>query len=346
MDDVARGNLTRTFDLKIRKGEIGRLASSVNVMILKLREMIGQIQHASREVAHSSEMMGQSVSQSIGMGSRIHKATDDVASGTTIQATSAQETSLAMAEMTSGIQKIADSSSSVSELAQTASVELTKGEQTVDDAISQMHIISERVDFSAGLIRRMEELSQEIEMVLSFITEISDQTQLLSLNASIEAARVGEQGSGFAVVAGEIKKMAEQSKQSAYQIAEIIHRIHSITNQTVESMVQGVDEAAKGVRLIETTGVSMNVILESVKEVLGQIQEVSAAAEEISAGTEEVTASMEEIARVSALSKSNSDQVLNSVHEQITTLDKVDHSSKSLQVLAVELKKMIDQFHL
>jgi len=346
MEDVARGNLSKTFDLKIRKSEIGRLAITVNAMIRKLREMISRIQTASGEVEDASSMMGQSVIDSLNEVSGIQQSLNEVASNTTVQAASAQETSLAMAEMASGVQRIADSSSSVAALAHSATAELTLGAQAIDDAIHQMHIISNKVDHSTGLITRMEELSREVEMVISFITNISDQTQLLSLNASIEAARAGDQGNGFAVVAGEIKNLAKQSQQFTEQIADIIYMIRSMTEQTVDAMREGANEAGKGVSLMESTGSRMQGILVSVKAVLDQIQEVSASAEEISAGTEEVTASMEEIARISETSISHSEKVLTSVHDQITRMDKVDASSKSLQDLAKELKKMTNQFHL
>ncbi|REE87473.1 methyl-accepting chemotaxis sensory transducer with Cache sensor [Paenibacillus taihuensis] len=346
MDDVARGNLRRSFDMKVRKGEIGRLALSVNSMIMKLREMIGQIQAASGEVQVSSNQMEQSVLQSIGVSSNMNRIIQDVSSGTTIQAESAKETSLAMAEMASGIIRIADSSASVSGLAYMASEELTKGSHTINEAIHQMQVISNQVDQSAALIRRLEGFAQEVETVLAIITGISTQTQLLSLNAAIEAARIGEQGSGFAVVAGEIKKLSEQSKQSSIQIADIMYQVLEITGETAESMGQGVREAGKGVYLMESTGASMNVILGSVKDVLSQIQEVSAVSEEISAGTEQVSASMEEVAHTAVMSRSNSETMRDSVREQLTMLEEVGRSSKSLRSLAADLQRMIDYFRL
>ncbi len=171
--------------------------------------------------------------------------------------------------------------------------------------------------------------SREIGQIIEVITQISQQTNLLSLNASIEAARAGEHGRGFAVVAGEVKKLAEQSSNSAGQITELVNAIRDEIDKAQQSMQSATDEVTVGIKVVHTAGGLFSEIERFVNEVSSQVQEVSAAAEQISVGTVQVVQSIEEIASVAQATASGSQNVSAATQEQLASMEQISSSSSA-----------------
>ena len=165
-----------------------------------------------------------------------------------------------------------------------------QGSDSVDQVGKQMGLINQSSQNSEKLIRNLNERSNEIHSIVGLITSISEQTSLLSLNASIEAARAGEHGKGFAIVADEVKKLAEQSKGSAEQIKSLIDYIQKETEEAVISINDGVKYANAGVSLVKETGILFADILDSAQNVSAQMDEISAATEQMSAENQQITA--------------------------------------------------------
>lgn len=339
------GDLTKELSVK-SQDEIGELAHSFNRMIGSLRKMIGQIGSTSDQVAASSEELTASAEQTSRATSHIASSIQEVASGAEIQEQGAMEGSQAMKEMAIGMQQVAVATSSVSELAAETNNEANIGNESIQKAIKQMNVIHSSVSDSATVIKKLGEQSTKIGTITEVITRIADQTNLLALNAAIEAARAGEHGKGFAVVAEEVRNLAEQSKDSADQIASLISHIQVDTTQAVDLMNKGSVETSLGMDVIHETSEGFQKILRSIEEVTIQIQEVSAVTEEMSASIEQVNASMEEMARISQSSANNTQNVASAAEEQMASMEEITASSASLSKMAENLQVLVNRFKL
>ena len=248
--------------------------------------------------------------------------------------------------MTFGVQKLAQSTITVSEESHETTKEANEGNEAIQKVIYQMDKIHESVDNTSNVLQQLADRSKEIGSILEVITGISDQTNLLALNASIEAARAGEHGKGFAVVANEVKKLAEQSKESADQISTLIQEIQAETVRAVNVMKKGTNEVAVGISVVQETGDGFKRIQKSVKQVALQIKEMASVTEEISANVEQVNASMEQVDDIAKQSSTSTQSVAASSEEQLASMEEITSSSSSLAKMSEELLQQIRKFNI
>ncbi|MFB9279504.1 methyl-accepting chemotaxis protein [Cohnella cellulosilytica] len=342
-NEAAQGNLTVAVPVTTGN-EIGQASASFNTMIGNLRELALRVQRNSGEVTVSSRDLKETAQQTAQATNEIASAIQNVASGTETQLGSSQECQRAMTEMAVGIQRIAESSSVVSDLATHTAKQAAEGASVVERTALQMQTIESHVFGAAGSMRELSEYSGRIGDILSHIAEVANQTNLLALNASIEAARAGEHGQGFSVVAVEIRKLAERSKESSEEIAEILHTIGARSEEVAASLALSVEEAREGTRLANSTGDTLRLILSSFKEVSEQVQEVSAASEQMSAGSEEIAASLDELERIAQSSSAHAQQVAAASEEQLASMEDVANASERLRALSIELDEAVGRF--
>ncbi|WP_189596765.1 methyl-accepting chemotaxis protein [Paenibacillus elgii] len=343
LERIGTGDFTTRLPVK-SKDEIGQLSHNMNTMLTSIGGMIQQAHATAEHVAASSEELNAIADQSVETSNHVSEAIQQVVNGSEAQATGAEQTSKAMEEMAVGVQRIAESSSNVSELSFASAQEAREGNQLVTSAIRQMKSIQDSVGQTASDLAALNELSQKIGNIVEVIADISNQTQLLSLNASIEAARAGEHGRGFAVVANEVKKLAEQAKQSADDIAGLVKEVQGSTRTAVNSMNQGIADVGQGSKLITEAGELFQNIYASVQSISEQIQEISAASEQMSAGTEEVSASMTELVTISQASLQNAQEILAASQQQLASMEEISSSSKSLSSMSQELNEELLKF--
>ncbi|MDQ0230337.1 methyl-accepting chemotaxis protein [Metabacillus malikii] len=326
------------------KDEIGSLTLSFNNMLSKFNEVISKIQFSSDQVAASSEQLMTSAEES-------NRASEQIAEASTTLATSAETSvretdnaSTAIQEMAMGINHITESISLVSEHSNTTTEESEKGNISLKKTIEQMNSINSTVLSSSSIIKELGQRSKEIENIVEMISGISNQTNLLALNAAIEAARAGEHGKGFAVVADEVRKLAEESNRSAEQITHLIHEIQTNTLHAVDSMDKCITEMKTGLTLITETGESFNQILQSATDVSKQSEEVTAAAEEMSASVEQTAYGILEISKNAETSASTSQTVAAGTEEQLASIEEITTSAQTLAKMAEELQSMVTMF--
>jgi methyl-accepting chemotaxis protein len=241
--------------------------------------------------------------------------TAQLAKGGHEQAQQATQAAAAVEQMSATVTEMAQNAQGVASTAQQASRAAGQGNEVVVGSIAGMTRLAETVRASASRIQSLGQRSDEIGEIVKVIEDIADQTNLLALNAAIEAARAGEQGRGFAVVADEVRKLAERTTKATKEIADTIRTIQSDTTMAVESMETGTHEAQEGMALVNKAGERLSEIVGAVQSVSGMVQHIAAAIEEQSTATEQIAGNIEAVASVSKRSEGGLGQVTQATTE-------------------------------
>nr|WP_059351182.1 HAMP domain-containing methyl-accepting chemotaxis protein [Bacillus coahuilensis] len=343
-EEISNGNLTGELYTVKSKDEIAHLTLSFNRMAENLRSLLSTVKKAGENVAVSSEQLLSSAEQTNLATQQVASSIDEIASGADKQLLQVQESTNAMSEIAKGINVIADATSSVALSSEETTKKADIGKSSIQEAVTQMELIKTNVEETSKSIQTLDQRSKEIEDIVVAITDISAQTNLLALNAAIEAARAGEHGKGFAVVADEVRKLAEESTRSANQITELIQSIQSDTGMTVVKMTSVSKNVQEGVEVILRTGQAFKEIVDSAQTVASQIQEASAVSEQLAASTEEVSASFEEVNGITQIATSRTQTVAGLAEEQSAAMQEINASAETLRSLADELSKELNRF--
>jgi methyl-accepting chemotaxis protein len=278
-----------------RKDEMGIFAKSMNAMNFNLGRTLGEVTTSATNVASASAQLSASA-ENLSKG-----AMDQVERATQVAAGSVQ--------MNQASEDIARSSSGVAASASQA-VEVAKGGQVVvDKAIREVNVIAETVETASGFVRDLGEQSEKIGNIVTAINEIADQTNLLALNAAIEAARAGEHGRGFAVVADEVKKLAERTSASTTEIGDMISTIRLGVEKTVRSMDQAKNKVVTGVEYSSQAQTALGEIITSIDRLYSGVHQIATAIEEMSATTNAITRDINQISVVTKETFSSSEEI-------------------------------------
>ncbi|RKJ30386.1 methyl-accepting chemotaxis protein, partial [Butyricicoccus sp. 1XD8-22] len=263
---IADGDFTEKIIVK-SDDEIGQLGNSFNGMVNTLSDIIKTLKQTIDHLASSSEELTASSSQTSHATEQVSTAIQDIASGVEKSTEHLEENEKSLEKVLGGISGISDKSKEVTNLARESSQEAEVGRESVEDNLNQMKYIHESVGKSNEVIQSLSTRSKEIGEILNVISGIADQTNLLALNAAIEAARAGEHGKGFAVVADEVRKLAEQSQSSTQLIGEIIASIQKDTEVSVKMMGEVLENANTGVTVTEATSERFIKIIENSRNI-------------------------------------------------------------------------------
>jgi methyl-accepting chemotaxis protein len=326
------------------KDELGEVATSFNKMVDNLQQLILQVGESAEQIVASAEQLTASAEQTNKATEQIASAIEEVAAGTDKQLQSSEKTVQIVKEISISGQQIAINAQNASDTAMQTSEKAMGGNHSIQTAITQMNSINETVEGLAQAVKRLGDRSKEIGQIVEVITAIAAQTNLLALNAAIEAARAGEHGKGFAVVADEVRKLAEQSAQSAEQIAQLVTTIQTDTNKTIESTEIAAKEVVQGIGIVNIAGESFKQIQDAISEVANQIQQVSSAIQQMSEGTEQMANSIHLVSEVAEIAASRTQNVSAATEEQLASMEEISASAFSLSKMAEALKTVVGKF--
>ncbi|MCL5104564.1 MAG: methyl-accepting chemotaxis protein [Armatimonadetes bacterium] len=399
LEDAANKDLTARVQREYQgaydkmKNNINSLLEALEHALIEVKNSADMVAQSSQDVTASAEQVGkasQQIAETVGQvaaGSQeqsktvlagteameqLSRAIEEVAKGSQTQARTVDETVALIQQITAAIDQVAQAAQTAGETSQQVSEVANTGGQQVARSVDGMGRIKEATDKVGGMVGQLGESSQQIGAIVETIDDIAEQTNLLALNAAIEAARAGEHGKGFAVVADEVRKLAERSSKATGEIADLITNMQHMINQAVEAMSIGSKEVAEGTDLSAQASEALKSIQEAVAGIVGQIQgmaasaqqmsgssaevikaienvsaiteESTAATEEMAASSTEVTRQIEQVAAVSEENAASAEEVSATTQEQNAAAEELTASSEELATMAENMQQLVAQF--
>ncbi|WP_082665720.1 methyl-accepting chemotaxis protein [Exiguobacterium chiriqhucha] len=341
---VADGDLTRADLQALTRDEIGELMLGFNQMKGNLRELIDEVSRNAQEITAQSEELYASTEEMSSQTEETTRMIEQVVGETVNQAAAASKSGQAVAAADEGVERIATSIRTISQDVQTSLKLAERGEQTIQQAKQEVLALESETVVTGQSITALKQQSDEIALITEVIQSITDQTNLLALNAAIEAARAGEQGKGFAVVAEEVRKLAEQSKQSASQIAGLIESIQTQSNAVLE-------RHAISARRVETNTALLEEATASFQQIVGQLHASVENTEQIRVASSEIATTTKQVATATIHMASDSEgtaETMRSVGEtadaQLAMIQELNGVAESLGNMTGDLQTLIGRF--
>lgn len=319
LKDVAQGEGDLTKRLSVSStDEITEVAKWFNVLMDRLHQILAQVSSSVQSLRAAGEEIAQS--------------SREQAQGAQLQKDQTAQVATAMQEMGATVQQVSENSSNAATASQKAAETARQGGKVVEETLARMRAIADSVGRSAEKIQELGKRSDDIGRIIRVIDDIADQTNLLALNAAIEAARAGEQGRGFAVVADEVRKLAERTSSATKEITEMITTIQVETRSAVTAMQAGTKEVELGVESTSQAGCSLSEIIQVTEQVGSMIAQIATAATQQAAATEEVNGNIHRITKIADTSAATAQQTSAALAD--------------LSALAANLQGLVGQFKL
>ncbi|KEI92785.1 methyl-accepting chemotaxis protein [Clostridium botulinum] len=344
-EEIAEGNLTNKLEVH-GQDEISKVTKALNNTVLKLKKMIGDISSSANDVMVISNGLASSTSESLKGNEEVSRSMQEIATGAVSQAEGASKASIVTRELVEDINEISKKCNYMINIVEKSTNRSTKVSQGVQQTVDSIKNIATTNKHNVEEIQNLLNQSKEIGQIVDVISDISEQTNLLSLNAAIEAARAGAQGRGFAVVADEVRKLAEQSSNSSKRIVELINGIQKQIEIISNKMNSGTSEVMYGVKMATLIGNDFEEIEKVFNEVNNIVSEVS---ESTNTMEKKVNTTADIINNVAAVTEENSaatEEVTASNEEQIAFMYQIVDSTYTLEELVKKLKDTVYKFKL
>jgi len=345
-EEIAQGNLKFNKQDNHSKDEIGQLGRSFNTMTENLIQLVQQVSLASTQVAASSQQLSAGAEESAQASQQVAIAIMDVSAGAEKQLTAVNETSAVVQQMSAGIQQVLENAKMAVQTTEKTTLSAMEGSKAIDKTIQQMLSIEKTVTGSANVVMNLGERSKEIGQIVDTISGIAAQTNLLALNAAIEAARAGEQGRGFAVVADEVRKLAEQSQEASKQIALLINEIQHDTQNAVTSMNEGTLQVKLGTEVAEGAGQAFIEITTLVDQVSSMVGVITEEFQQMASGSQRIVSSVTDIYETSRAITGQTQTVSAATEEQSASVQEIASSSQVLATMADGLQQSLKKFNI
>lgn len=343
---IANGDLSQEPLQTTLKDEVGHLIIATNEMNRQTRDLLNRINTVSGSVTSQSEELSQSANEVKSGSEQIAITMQELASGTEVQANNTNELSSIMGSFTLKVEEANEKGKLIQQSSNQVLSMASEGKKLMESSNEQMAKIDQIVQGAVQKVQSLDSQSREISTLVSVINDIAEQTNLLALNAAIEAARAGEHGKGFAVVADEVRKLAEQVSHSVTDITSIVINIQKESGMVAESLLNGYSEVEKGTSQIQTTGKTFTEINEAVIKMVNSITTISDSLSEMEDNSLKMNRSIEEIASISQESAAGVEQTSASSQQISSSMEEIAGNSEDLSKLAEELNALVNQFKL
>jgi len=346
VEQVSTGDLTGKLLVVKQRDEIGRLATGFNQMFVSLRTLIGNALRASQHLAASSEQLSKSAHESSKAAELVTFTISELVTDIENEAQSVDRSTQAVLQISNEMALILENGKKVSLSAFDASEKAVAGTNFVTIASQQMNAINEMVTQLSAIADALEHRSKEIGHIVEIITDIAAQTNLLSLNAAIEAAHAGENGRGFTVVSNEVRKLADQSTESAKQIEILIRQIQDETGNIADFVSGLKSQMSRGLSAMTDAGDSFKQIKLAIETVSAQIQEVSTAVQNVTADTMQLKETFIQVAEVTEQTTTAMRDISSASEEQLASMQEIAASAATMTNMAEQLENDIGKFNL
>ncbi|SEM31801.1 methyl-accepting chemotaxis protein [Paenisporosarcina quisquiliarum] len=346
LEEIAKGNLAIEPIIIKNRDEVGVMATTFNKMSNDLQQIVSSVRDSSMQLAANAEELSASSEESLASSQMVAKSAEEQMVASEQQVNHMESSMSSMGALQQGVSEIAYSNDEMLQATDGVKILVTKGSSVVSEVADQMETIHTTFTETTEIMKNMAKHSDEIQNITSLITDISEQTNLLALNAAIEAARAGEYGKGFAVVAEEVRKLAEQSKNSASEIESMVQLIHTASGSAVKAITTGGDKVEQG--LAKTTE-SLNVFNEietSVGVVVQKVELVSTAIGQIQEMANSVTESAGKVQTLATQAADGASDTSAATEQQLAANEEISSNAQSLADLAEKLQNEVSHFKL
>jgi methyl-accepting chemotaxis protein len=344
MQACADGDFTRRMDPDSESEAMAQIAREFNDMIAEIEGTLAEVTTFANEVATASSDVATDANDIEDASVQVSRSTQDISEGANEQTENLSAVSTEMSNLSASIQEAASSSSQVANTAQEAVERGEEGQQAAEAAIEEMAHVESQTEQTVDQIEMLEAQMDRIGDIVAVITEIADQTNMLALNANIEAARAGEAGSGFAVVANEVKQLAEETQEAAGEIETIIQDAQQYTDSTVQEIEETSQAVQRGVDTVEEALEALEEIAVKIDDTNRGIQEISTATEDQADATQRVVARVDEVTDISESVADQAQHAAASAQEQTATVSTIVDQTDFLQERANTLANSLNEF--
>ncbi|MDF2570437.1 MAG: Methyl-accepting chemotaxis protein signaling domain protein [Sporomusa sp.] len=343
--EMAAGGGDLSKKIKIAKDdEIGQLAHTTNNVMGKISDLVAELTQISAKVSSASKYLSEYTTQTKEAMRQTTENIGEIAAGSSRQVHDIELCSQSANHASSQIQDTNRMAFQTVELAKEASASAVEGAGQVKEAIITMNGVKNQMDISAKAIHGLAGRINQIGQIVEVITAIAAQTNLLALNAAIEAARAGEQGRGFAVVADEVRKLAESSRQSAEEITSLVQGVRQETVETVAAIEDALNQAHKGAEKAGGSEAALNNIITISQKLKEQVSSMSQNTAGAATDIEDIATNIREITNISRQFSGSSQEINAASEEVFATIEKIAASAHDLDLMAQNMEEMTVQF--
>lgn len=341
------GDLTATIDrsdVAIDGGQYDALIDNYNELVETLGSTISEVKEFAGDVSTASDAAADSMDEIDSASSEVAVSVQEISDGAAEQTEDLQTVSEEINTLSATVEEIAASADNAAATAQQATTRSNEGRDAAEDAIEELDQLEERINETATGVETLAEEIAEVDEIVSFIEEVAEETNMLALNASIEAARAGQSGQGFAVVADEVKSLAEETREYASDISARIDTVQDSSDETVSDVRAMESQVSESVGTIETTLHNFEDIVDEVSTVNQTIQEISDATDEQAQTTQDVVGMVDEVASISEETTAEAENVAAAAQEQTATISDVTGNVDRLSEQSTDLQQLLNEF--